>query len=117
MSLAKDTVLMTSLDGVSKKFSTLLLVKFGLVIPQAALVTIVTSATLCIIQRTAVVVYNQLAYPDMKKVGYINNATMIRSNDIMLDLKSDDLFFHIKNDDEFFATNNNFGNELVQPCF
>ena len=117
MSLAKNTVLMTSLDGVSKKFSTLLLVKFGLVIPQAALVTIVTSATLCIIQRTAVVVYNQLAYPDMKKVKYINNATMIRTNDIMLDLRSDDLFFHIKNDDEFFATNNNFGNELVQPCF
>ena len=107
MSLAKDTFLMQSLTLVSEKFSTSILLTYGIAIPQAALSTIVISTSLCLIQRIGMAIYapihKKLSNPDKKKLEYMKQATMIKTNDIFADLKSDDLFFNKQNDDPFFT--------------
>ena len=102
---------MQSLTLVSEKFSTSILLTYGIAIPQAALATIVISTSLCLIQRIGMAIYapihKKLSNPDKKKLEYMKQATMIKTNDIFADLKSDDLFFNKQNDDPFFTDNFN----------
>ena len=121
MSYAKDTAFMTSLEGISRRFSTVMLVRYGLIIPQSLVSTIITSTILCVAQRIATVVYtpiyNSVTLPNEEKVNFIKKTTQTRGNNIFKNLMEDDDFFHTKSKDPFFTNGSNFGSSKVQECF